>query len=143
MGHSLLCENTAVYSSHWMPLHVYLRRTNVYSPSYVPPLISFLSSSTLPLKELIHVKRLLVYSNPRPSQFSIHGAVDGASPVSVHVPQPISSTEDPSYRCQSTNGAPKTPFGVPQTVQSRMVANKISCAKTGGAAKSRKTDLQN
>jgi len=102
-----------------MPLHVYLRRTNVYSPSYVPPLISFLSSSTLPLKELIHVKRpsgLLEPATSRNSAFMVQSAVRVHVPV--HVPQPISSTEDPTYRCQSANGAPQnTIWGTPNSAE--------------------------
>ena len=66
-----------MYSAHWMPLHVYLRRTNVHSPSYVPPLFLFFPLQLCPLKELIHVKRPSGLLEPATS---IHGAVGGASP---------------------------------------------------------------
>ena len=57
--------------------------------------------------------------------------------VPVHAPQPISSTELPSYRCQSTNGAPKTPFGVPQTVQSRICQQDFMCKNRWCSEKSK------
>ena len=61
----------------------------------------------------------------------------------VHVPPPLPPINNAFDRCQGTIRAQKQAHGALQTVQSRMAAQKISCAKTGGAAKSRKKHPQN
>ena len=63
--------------------------------------------------------------------------------VPLHVPQPLPPTSDASYRCHSTIRTQKSSLGALHTVQSRMAAKDISCAKTGGAAKSRKKHPRN
>ena len=58
--------------------------------------------------------------------------------VPLHVPPPPPPTNNASYQCQSTIWAQKTSVGALQTGAELNGAKKISCAKTGGAAKSRK-----
>lgn len=85
MGHALLCKDTAVYCSHWMPLHGYLRRTNFHSPSRSPTDFLFYPCSTLSLHKVCqraHSRETTFWFTRTGdlSQFSIHGAVGGASP---------------------------------------------------------------
>ena len=63
--------------------------------------------------------------------------------VPLHVPPPPPPTNNASYQCQSTIWAQKTSVGALQTGAELNGAKKISCAKTGGAAKSRKKHPRN
>ena len=88
-------------------------------------------------------KEVLKHSNLRPpnAAFMVQSVVRVLVPV--HVPPPLPPINNAFDRCQGTIRAQKQAHGALQTVQSRMAAQKISCAKTGGAAKSRKKHPQN
>ena len=75
------------------------------------------------------------------SAFMVQSAVRAYVPL--HVPPPPPPTNNASYQCQSTIWAQKTTVGALKTGAELNGAKKISCAKTGGAAKSRKKHPRN
>lgn len=80
----------------------------------------------LPLKTLKEPNRGKRGVAPLEPWTSLHSSVRGVvgdnqhARCTFHSPSP--STNDPSCRCQSTTKVQKSPFGAPQTVQSRMTA---------------------